>query len=510
MAAPKEEMYQLNERFVKFLVVFVVVVASLASYAQTEDEDELPNPERLIRLTLGLEDDIDLPALPKKIDMKGDYKRIVTAIRSKDLKSLKLVPIREGFAALTIHEKKTGRTLVQFRIEVKKSTLDKVTRELQTLLGDIEGISIKVVNNKVLIDGQVLLPKDLRRISNVVKQYGDQASSLVTMSPIALKKITEFIARDINNPEIEVRTVNDWIILQGYANTESEKKRAGEIAQLYLPEIVNYVSPEGDQSVATVQVRKSQSGVPLLNLIEVKPSAPEPPSKLVQIVVHFVELSKDYQKSFKFSFLPQIDDQSGVKFSSDQSVGTVISGTINSLLPKLNWLKAHGHARVLESTTILVENSKQGMIRQETDQPYPISGPDGSQGIGFAKVGLKTTITPTISNDKSGSVRLEMNFELSSLQGFKNEAPIVARNEMSTAVSVRDRQSAAIGGLIKNDSSTNYNSPPDGQSNAIISLYASKDFQRKQSQFVVFVTPIIKTSASSGAEQIKKKFRLRE
>ena len=40
----------------------------------------------------------------------------------------------------------------------------------------------------------------------------------------------------------------------------------------------------------------------------------------------------------------------------------------------------------------------------------------------------------------------------------------------------------------------------------INAFYVNQD----QSQFVVFVTPIVKTSASSGSEQIKKKFRLRD
>ncbi|MNL77338.1 hypothetical protein D3C87_2034910 [compost metagenome] len=76
-------------------------------------------------------------------------------------------------------------------------------------------------------------------------------------------------------------------------------------------------------------------------------------------------------------------------------------------------------------------------------------------------------------------------------------------------MTVRDRQSAAVGGLIRNSTSTGYNRP-SGQKNPIISLYASKEFVKQQSQFVVFVTPMIKTSASAGSEQIKKKFRLRD
>ncbi|MEN0058714.1 MAG: pilus assembly protein, partial [Bdellovibrio sp.] len=119
-------------------------------------------------------------------------------------------------------------------------------------------------------------------------------------------------------------------------------------------------------------------------------------------------------------------------------------------------------------------------------------------------------ITPVLIGEKSGSVNMEMAFEVSSLVGNTSTgAPIVSKNQMTSTVTVRDRQSAAVGGLIKNSSSTGYNRP-SGAKNPIISLYASKDFSKQQSQFVVFVTPIVKTSASSGAEQIKKKFRLRD
>ncbi|MNY54952.1 Bacterial type II and III secretion system protein [compost metagenome] len=105
---------------------------------------------------------------------------------------------------------------------------------------------------------------------------------------------------------------------------------------------------------------------------------------------------------------------------------------------------------------------------------------------------------------------MEMSFKVSSLVGNTSAgAPITSANEMASTVTVRDRQSAAVGGLIRNSTSTGYNRP-SGASNPIISLYASKDFSKQQSQFVVFVTPIVKASASAGAEQIKKKFRLRD
>ncbi|AFX99814.1 BON domain-containing protein [Bdellovibrio bacteriovorus] len=477
--------------------------------SSTEGEEGVYRSRKFINLTLGIEQDEKLPPLPDSIEFKGDFRRIVTAAYAKDLNVMRFTPKGEGFATLTIHDKRNGKIVAEFRIDVKKSKLDKVVREMRALLGDIEGINIKIVNNRVVVDGQILLPKDLARIYNVVQQFGEQASSLVTLSPLAQKKIAEFIARDINNPEIEVRAVNEKIILQGWANSDEEAKRAEIIAKTYLPDIVI----EAAEEKGVIKKRRpANDGV--INLIQIKEAPAKPPSKMIQLVVHYVELNKDYSKAFKFQFTPELGDNSQMTFQTGgDSPGGVISsitGTVSNLLPKLNWAKQHGHARVLESTSLIVEDGKKGEIKQVTNQPYPVIGKDGTQGTAFAEVGIVTAITPVLLGEKSGSVHMEMAFKVSSLLGnTPSGAPITSANEMTSTVTVRDRQSAAVGGLIRNSTSTGYNRPA-GQKNPIISLYASKDFIKQQSQFVVFVTPIVKTSASSGAEQIKKKFRLRD
>lgn len=477
--------------------------------SSTEGEEGIYRSRKFINLTLGIEQDEKLPPLPDSIEFKGDFRRIVTAAYAKDLNIIRFTPKGEGFATLTIHDKRNGKIVAEFRIDVKKSKLDKVVREMRALLGDIEGINIKIVNNRVVVDGQILLPKDLARIYNVVQQFGEQASSLVTLSPLAQKKIAEFIARDINNPEIEVRAVNEKIILQGWANSDEEAKRAEIIAKTYLPDIVI----EAAEEKGVIKKRRpANDGV--INLIQIKEAPAKPPSKMIQLVVHYVELNKDYSKAFKFQFTPELGDNSQMTFQTGgDSPGGVISsitGTVSNLLPKLNWAKQHGHARVLESTSLIVEDGKKGEIKQVTNQPYPVIGKDGTQGTAFAEVGIVTAITPVLLGEKSGSVHMEMAFKVSSLLGnTPSGAPITSANEMTSTVTVRDRQSAAVGGLIRNSTSTGYNRPA-GQKNPIISLYASKDFIKQQSQFVVFVTPIVKTSASSGAEQIKKKFRLRD
>jgi pilus assembly protein CpaC len=497
-----------------FTLLIVVSFQFVTPFVRAQEDDEVEHDKfrsrNFVNLTLGIEQDEKLPPLPPNVEFKGDFRRIVTASHSKELNVVRFTPKAEGFATMTIHDKATGKVVGEFRIDVKKSKLDKVVKEIRALLGDIEGITIKVVNNRVVVDGQILLPRDLSRIYNVVQQFGDQASSLVTLSPLAQKKIAEFISRDINNPEIEVRAVNDKFILQGAANSDDERTRAEIIAKTYVPDII----VEAAEEKGVIKKRRpANDGV--INLITVKEAAPPPPSKMVQIVVHYVELNKDYSKAFKFQFTPSITDKSSFTFENNSnSPGGVVSsltGIIENLLPKLNWAKEHGHARILESTSLTVQDGKKGEIKQLTNMPYSVLGKDGIPGTAFAEVGIKSIITPVILGEKSGSVHMDMEFSLSNLLGSgQNGAPITRSNTIQSTLVVRDRQSAAIGGLIRNSSSTGYNRMPSDVKNPIISLYASKSFQRNQSQFVVFVTPVIKTSASAGAEQIKKKFRLRD
>jgi pilus assembly protein CpaC len=496
----------------KFLLGLTLVLSYQFAWAQDEEQVEEAKfrSRKFISLTLGVEQDEKLPPLPANIEFKGDFRKLTTAEYSKEANVLRFTPRAEGFATITVREKGTGKIVAEFKIDVKKSKLDKVVKEIRALLGDIEGISIKVVNNRVVVDGQILLPRDLSRIYNVVQQFGDQASSLVTLSPLAQKKIAEFISRDINNPEIEVRAVNDKFILQGMANTDDERARAEIIAKTYMPDVI----VEAAEEKGVIKKRRAANdGV--INLITVKEQAPAPPSKMVQMVVHYVEMNKDYSKSFKFQFTPGLEDGSNLQFQTGSSapggVVTTLTGVINNLLPKLNWAKEHGHARILESTSLIVQDGKKGEIKQLTNMPYSVIGKDNTPGTAFAEVGIKSAITPVILGEKSGSVHMDMEFGLSNLLGSgSNGAPITSSNTINSTIIVRDRQSAAVGGLIRNSSSTGYNRMPSDVKNPIISLYASKSFQRNQSQFVVFVTPVIKTSASSGAEQIKKKFRLRD
>lgn len=502
------------------LALLVAVGASPSAFAQAEDvkppssatEEEVietankPVTQDYINLSVGVYLDEKLEDVPKEIETAGTFRKYTRVQWNPDTKTLRFDPRTAGVGTLIIKDPRTGKVLREYTVDVRKTDLQKVAREMQALLQGIEGIQVKILNNKVIIDGQILLPSDMKRIHSVVKQYGPQATSLVILSPIATNKIAQFIERKIGNPEIRVNAVNGKFILEGYANSQDDKNKAEIVAKMYVPDVVV------DEAVADKKVLERKVDV-VINLIAVRPPPEGEPPKIVQMVVHYVELQKDYTKSFRFQWLPDIGDSSSLEFStggrSPGGLTATITGTVANLIPKLNWAKQHGFARVLQSSSVTVEDGKQGVINSITRLPYQVVNAQGQPSTNFEETGIRTNITPQIMGQRSDSVKLALNFAVKSLLSYSDQGPLTASREIQTTLHVRSGQSAAVGGLITNDSGTNYNKLPAGASrNPIISLYASKDFRRNQSQFVVFVTPLIKSSASAGADKIKKKFRL--
>ena len=463
-------------------------------------------PTKTLYLSVGQAYDEKVPQLPDKPNYQGDFRKVTGLSAAQELKTIRFVPHSEGTRTLQILDE-SGAIVYEYLLNVSKSSLNKVAREIRSLLSDVEGIDVKIINNRVVVDGQVLLPRDLNRIYSVVTQYGDSASSLVTLSPLAQKKIAEFIERDINNPEIHVRAVNEKIMLEGVANDEAEKQRAEIIAKTYIPDIV----VEAAEAGGIIKKRKVDA---VINMITVRPPPEPEPGKIIQLVVHYVELQKDYTSGSRFQFTPSISDQSKVEVATGgNSPGGVVSSltaTVSNLLPKLNWAKQHGHARILQSSSVIVQDGQEGNLRSTTRIPYQIVGPQGVPSTAFEESGIITTIKPKIIGAKSDSISLKIDFALKSLLGLTDKGPLVSNSAIQTYVVVRSGQSAAIGGLVSNSSGKDYNKlPKDGSAdNPLISLYSSKSFRRNQSQFVVFVTPIIKSSASAGSERLKQKFRL--
>lgn len=481
------------------MVLAVMAFTLVMSVAHADESSDY------LTLSVGAVFDQPVPNAPNSPTLEGTFRKLTRVEYDADAKTLRFTPKQTGVGTVIMTDS-SGKVIYRYTVDVRKTDLDKVVREIKSLLNTIDGITIRILNNKVVVDGQILLASDMKRIHSVVKQYGNMATSLVILSPAAQNKIANVLERKINNPEIRVSAVNNKFILEGMVDSAEEKTRAEIIAKMYAPDVII------DEAVADKKVLERKVDV-IVNMLQIRPAPDAEPGKIIQMVVHFVELQKDYTKQFRFQWRPDIGDGSQISFGGNSrapgGVMATLTGTLSNLLPKLNWAKEHGFARVLQSTSIIVEDNKQGTLNSITRLPYQVVNAQGQPSTNFEETGLRATLTPTILGARSDSVKLEMSFAVKSLISISAAGPLTSSREIQTTIHVRSGQSAAVGGLITNDNATNFNKlPQDASRNPIISLYASKDFRRNQSQFVVFVTPIIKSSASSGSEEIKRKFRL--
>lgn len=494
-----------------FLLSLSFLCFSVTSLAEVAIEKDL----ELFNMVKGSYQDIKMKDLPDRSLFKFEnekFRKYVDIVYDDDRKVMRFKPKKKGSTTIRfVDAKDSDKIIKQIKLVIQESDLQKVSEEIKLLLGEIEGIEIRILNNKVYVDGFVLLPKDFNRIGAVLAEYKGKAVSLVRISPLAKKKIAERIEAEIDNPQIYVEVINDFYILEGQESYPDEAKRAVEIAQAHISDLVEGYAIKGE-APAGQKIQPLVKGNPIINNIQSFKAAPDKPKKIIQVIAHYVELQKSYKRGFDFQWAPTISAETGISFDANLRGGgsTVasIAGIISNLLPKLNWAKEHGHARVLDSLSIITEEGNRGYISNDRVIPYAITNQQGLAVPDRVPVKIDLGVTPTIAGGRSDSIKMDLEINIGEVLELTANGPSTTTNKLKTIVTVRSSQSAALGGLLKSNSGTAYNRQPAGTTAPLFRLGASKDLARSQSQFVIFITPYIKASASQGVNKVKRKFRL--
>ena len=209
----------------------------------SQDDRTISSSRDLIK---DVSETLNLDYLPGNIFVANP--KVCNFVALREQKQIILIPTGEGTTSLTIQDT-AGKIRHKIKIFVKASDLARVANELRKLLGNIEGIEIKVIGKKVLIDGEILLPKDFNRIVAVANQYDpkQEVGIIASLSPLAQKIIAEKMEEDIHKlgssfKEVRVRAVNQRFLLEGTVDrggTDGMRnaKIAVETAKTYVPDI---------------------------------------------------------------------------------------------------------------------------------------------------------------------------------------------------------------------------------------------------------------------------------
>ena len=427
-------------------------------------------------------------------------------------------PLKAGETTATIRDTDGSIRLI-FTVVVTGNNLLRRAGEIRDLLRDIEGVEIRIIGQKIVVDGEVLVPADYARVIQVVNSMDKGlVLNLTQLSPLAIRVLADRIKADINvfAPKVEVRVVNGLIFLEGSVDSIDKAKRSFELAKLYLPE-AKPANPltAADPNAATINRQMVH------NFIVVDAPPPKKNEKLVRVTVHYVELSKNYNRYFGFKWQPGFTTQPTIAIGqaadgATGATGPTFSATISSLFPKLNSGQDAGFARILKTSTVIVRSGQAANLEETTDFPYTTTGPNG-QAIGASKsVGLTMSVTPKILG-QSDDIEMELDLSQSSVvsPGVNGGAPISAAHKVKTKIYVKSNESAAVAGVNSADVNTGFNKDDPnagsfgGDTSPLFTLKHTKSFAKKKGQFVIFVTPQVIENASEGTEDLKRNFRVK-
>lgn len=461
----------------------------------------------------------------KKFDYKFNNKfqignqSILKLIAVPSKREITFRGVQAGKTSVTIRDG-AGDIRDKFIVNVTSDGKSQVVMELRQLIGDIEGIDIVIRGGKVIVEGELVVPSDIGRISIILGKY-PEVIRLIELSPHTQRTIARKMQEEINRngmKDVTVRIVNRNFWLEGVVNSASKKDLAKAIATEYIPNRIESLGVQGSSNYSEVEKGIIQD---FITVNEKKD--PEPPPKLVKIAAQFVELTKDYAKIFGFNWNPLMSQGGSVSFgrTSEGGIATeesgTLSGTISNLFPRLSSAKAAGYARIIQSGMGVVEDKQKLAISKERTVPFSNGGGEFSQAA-EAKFGFNLSVTPEVGDKEMVKLQgLEVRVTLNAGDtGAGN--PQSSTNTINTHVVIKSKQSAVIGGIVQSSSTTNYDKDVPGgavqtQDEATFSLFnliRSKNYSTEKSQFVVFVTPEIIESASAGTEEVRKKFRKRQ
>lgn len=492
----------------------------------TNDETEKQADKRGVRVGAGEEKVIDLDFQPhpeesKAVRIANEQVVKVVRVSQRDQNRWQLIflGLKDGDTTVSIRDPEGNLRLI-LDVEVAEKDLVKMANELKTLLRDIEGIQIKILGRKIVIDGEVLVPSDYGRLLNVIldKAYADSVLNLTVLSGISVQVLSKRIQKDIQAfaPNVTTRVVNGQIWLEGTVDDAFQAKRAERLANLYLPDLKPSDPLEKDLGVKRLPLR----GL-IQNFLIINPPPPKKQDKLVRISIHFVELDKNYERVFGFKWQPGFtsDPQISIGTNTQGAQGAAapasFTATISSLFPKLVTAQKARYARILNSGNVVVRSGRRADLVDRRKIPFPVVGPNGQVSAGQAEAGLSVAVTPLILG-QSDDIEMDIDINQTNVVGQVGDQPITNDNAVKTKIYVKSQESAAIGGINTSDVNTRFNDDDpnntsfgDPTTNPLFSLLRSKNYLNKRKQFVIFITPQIIENASQGTEDLKKNFRVK-
>ena len=383
-----------------------------------------------------------------------------------------------------------------------------------TLMRMPEAVAARSVGNPAVLEAMLVAPDTLYVAgidigsSNMIVQGRSGMCNVVEVvvgiDPGALQ--ASLAALMPEQKDIVVTAAGDTLILSGTASDTQAAARALELAQAFVRRPARALSAGGEKEGATPATAASAgagSGASagqsrVINFLNV--GAPQQ----VMLEVKIAEVSKTLLDKLESGVALGVGGGSWASvLASNFLSGTLRGGLAVGRAPGdrfgIQAEKQEGLVRILAEPTVMAISGQEGSFLAGGKILIPVAHDNNKVTLEEKEFGVGLRFTPTVL--AGGRINLRVAPEVSELSregvgisaaGFTGAAilPLITTRRAATTVELQDGQSFAIGGLIKNNRTTNISGLPIlGELPILGALFRSTDFQHDRTELLFVVTP---------------------
>src|SRR3954462_6392924 len=180
----------------------------------------------------------------KVITVPGIQRVAVGDSAIADVKTIgnnQLLVIGAGEGKTTLLIWKSSGQRISYLVSVRKQDPNEVISEIKKLLGEIEGVTVRMVGDRIYLDGQAYTQADADRIDQVVGLYPN-VKSFVKIAPNAKKLVAQnlnaaFQKAGLKN--VQANVVGSTIFLEGSVESQQDLQKAELITKAIGEKVEN-------------------------------------------------------------------------------------------------------------------------------------------------------------------------------------------------------------------------------------------------------------------------------
>jgi pilus assembly protein CpaC len=416
----------------------------------------------------------------KDMTIQGTIRRIavgdpeVADVKTVGSSEVLVLGVAEGQTTLLIWLDNGSR--LSYLIKVRKRDPDSIAKELKLLLGEMEGISIRIVGDRVYVEGTPLTTEDADRLKKVLVLFPDvrdltQPSGQFLIGTMSkLKKAFE----DNGLKSIVCNRVGNSVFLEGTVESPEDLKKAELIVKALGAQVENLI---------TVGIKR-----------------------MVLVEVQVVEIRRNDDNGLGITYPTNLSsDQASFNVQNTQNIPpaagqlpnqTVLTSTVDltsNVAVRMRF--DSGYGRLLSQPKLVCSSGEKAEFLVGGEIPIVLITAN-LLDIQYKKFGVQLNLSPNA--DRQGNIQTTIEAEVSEVDNTLTvtingtSIPGFRTRRVKTNVTVKHGETIVLSGLFNYEQQKNVSKVPLlGHIPIIGELFKSREFIEQKNEIAIFVTPKI-------------------